>query len=315
MMNRSIDSGPAIRASDEVVDLRKVGRAFWRVRWAFVLSAVTGLALGAQKIVDHQPVYEASMTIMPISSQFASGQPAASGGVAGLASLGLAFGTRTASNFERLRVVIGSLDFAESLEKKYGLVEKFFGQQRDIETGKWKRPTSQRFFDDQKLRAKLGLGLWAEPGIHSLAALLKGGFVIKEVNQGMFFRISVTHSDRDMALWMITTVFKEADNRLRDMDHKESTDRRLYLDQQLRAANIVELRTALAQLLTLEERQAMLLAGDLAYSARIVDPPSVSSQPLAQEILNTLLPFLIGSLLLSMVCVLFGLFMFSDSED
>ncbi|MBM3555167.1 MAG: hypothetical protein FJX47_06395 [Alphaproteobacteria bacterium] len=305
---------PVEYQSGEVIDLKRIAGFFWRARWVLVLALIVGLLGGYRAATNYQPVYEASMTIMPISGQFSSGSSAGPAAASGVAAIGIALGPKPVSNFERLRVLVGSQDFAQYLNEKYDLMTLFFGDAKDPKSRLWRKPEGSRYESDENLRRKLGLGVWAEPNLGSLASAVRDSLKFKEINQGMFYKVSLAHPDRERALWLLQTIFREADGKLRDADRGESTEKRRYLDQQLRAASVVELRTALAQLISMEERQAMLLAGDLAYSARIVDSPEVTSQPLPQQILAIMLPWIIGSLLFAVVAALLATLIVSEIE-
>jgi len=274
-------SNGTTQGAAEVVDVSALLSVFWAGKWLILFAAAVGLFHGARLLTAYDPSYEAQMIVMPIQQQGGSGAGSVAG--AGLQSLGISLGTRQASNFDRFQLVFESLEFAKLMNTKHELLSKIYPEFWDRASGTWRRPQGEHFLKNEELRSKLKRNIWREPNVQGLARFLRSSIKFKPVDQGQFQRITFAHSDRDFALWLLSTAYAEAEQLIRSQDAAESAERRQYLEEQLKHATIIEVRQSLAQLLTSEERQAMFLHGALPYVARVIIAPNASEQPLEPD--------------------------------
>jgi len=269
----------SIQGAPDVVDISALLSAFWDGKWLILVSALVGLIYGLRLLTNYQPTYEAQMVVMPIQQQGGSGGSVGSG----LQSLGISLGVRQVSNFDRLQLVFESNEFAELLDRKHDLLRKVFADQWDSQTQSWRRPTGERFRNDQDLRGRLRRNVWLEPNLNGLSRYLKSSVKFRLVDQGQFHRMSFAHSDRDFAIWLLATVYFEAEELVRRQDAAENAQRRQYLEEQLRRSSVIEVRQSLAQLITGEERQAMLMQGTLPYVGRVALASRADEQPVEPD--------------------------------
>ena len=207
------------------------------------------------------------------------------------------------TTFDRLELVISSITLAETLQRKYGYLQKVFEGSWDPVGERWIRPSGKRFEWEQRVRGLFHLRTWSEPTIESLAEYLQGAILIEEHEGSPFNTVSFIHADSQFALEVLRTVYAEADEILRQQDRKETTERKAYIVEQLERTSILEMRAALVGLLTHEESTMMMLLGSLPYAARVIEPAYVSEIPTAPPILVTFgTPFL-GSLAIGIVLV------------
>lgn len=300
------------RVSDDVVDLRYLFAALWRGKWAILALALLGGFYGLWDMRSFVPQYVASMVVAPSTSGGVSPQVSGSqfGQFMGLArGFGVNIGPMgEVTTFDRLKLVISSVTLAEILQNKYGYLQKVFAGSWDPAKKKWIRPSGKRFEWEQRVRRFLHLRTWSEPTIESLVAYVGGTVRIEGVKEAPFQRISVTHTNPDFALELLTTVYVEADELLRQQDRKETAARKAYLEEQLQRVSMMEMKAALVGLLTNEEQTAMLLQGDLPYAARVMEPAFVSSKqtepnPVALVSLPTFLGLVGGTLLVILIAV------------
>jgi len=271
-------------ATDELVDLRFLFGALWRGKYVIMLCALAGLAYGVWRMTSFVPEYVAKMIVMPSDP----GDGAAPGGSARQqgGELAAAFGItrpgpKTASTFDRLRVLLSSVTLAERLQAKYGLMQRVFRGSWDPASGRWLRPQGERFESIEGIRAYLNLSTWSEPTLQRLAGYIGSGVVIEEVEDTTFYSLSFAHTDPAFAQEILERVYREADDLLRAQDIERTTRYRDYLQGQLEATSTVEMRVGLVQLLLRQESVAMMLQSDLPYAARIIEPTTVSDQPTA----------------------------------
>jgi hypothetical protein len=176
-------------------------------------------------------------------------------------------------------VVIGSITLADRLASKHRLLQRVYQGGWDEVSESWKRPTGDKFERRQRIRRYFGLSEWSPPSVHTLAGYLRGSIQVELMEDSSFFKISFRHGDPEFALEILTMVYDEADQLLRQQDLIESRLRRNYLERQLSSERLLDSRQALTSLLVSEERKAMLLETDLPYTARIIDPPYVTAKP------------------------------------
>ena len=268
-------------ARTEVIDVRFLLRVWLRWSWVLVVLALLGMAKGVVDVRALSPVYTSKMTVLPDSGGGGGG-----GGQVGsvLGNLGLQIGSNAPTTFDRMKVVMRSLQLAEILQKKYGLMQIMFAGSWDADRQQWKRPTGDEFERQQRISAFFGQPLWQEPSLESLARTVGGSVVFRKDKDTPFWEVSVSGGDRAAALRLLTIAYSEADELLRGQDRVESQQRRRYLEGQLVGLTNVDVRQALVGLMSSEQRRAMMLESSLPYAARILEPPFVSEYPEGRNI-------------------------------
>jgi hypothetical protein len=279
-------------ASEDLIDLRFLFAAIWRGKWLLILLAFLGSLYGLRDMRNFVPQFEATMVVAPSRG----GGVAPSGGgrssrLKGVAkSFGLDLGGDEATTFDRLELVLSSLTLARLLQNEHGYLQKVYEGSWEPEGERWVRPTGRRFEWEQRLKGLFHLGTWSEPTVESLARYLKGSIVITKLELEPFRRISFAHTDPGFAYELLTTVYREADELLRQQDRAATAERRAYVQQQLQSAKMLETRDVLIGMLTNEEHTAMMLQSTLPYAARIIEPAFVSSTPTSPTVVGSLGP-------------------------
>ncbi len=267
-------------AHTDIIDVRFLLRVWLRWSWVLVILALLGVAKGVMDVKNLAPVYVAKMTVLPDSGGGVGGGQV--GGVLG--NLGLQIGSNAPTTFDRMKVVMRSLQLAEVLQKKYGMMQIMFAGSWDADRQQWKRPTGDDFERQQRISAFFGQPLWQEPSLESLARAVGGSVVFRKDKDTPFWEVSVSGGDRAAALRLLTIAYSEADELLRGQDRVESQQRRRYLESQLVGLTNVDVRQALVGLMSSEQRRAMMLESSLPYAARILEPPFVSEYPEGRKI-------------------------------
>lgn len=296
----AVDSARSRASADtideDILDVRFLLKGIWRGKWIVLVFALVGVFLGYRGLSGFSPAYEASMVVLPSGQEFNAG--GGSSAVSGLVeSLGISVGSQQSTSFDRFTLVLSSLELANLLQEEYGLFDRVFGGNKDPETGEWKRPDEWRFEVEQRIRSALHLSTWRPPNMESLAGFVGGGISIESTKAGAVFkRITFSDPDPEFALFLLETVYREADNLLREQDREEALARRDYLERQLSAATIAESRQMLTGLLEGEERRLMLMSGDFPYASRVIQSPFVSSRPTTANVTRSFVFPLVGAL-------------------
>ena len=270
----------------EVVDLRFLFAALWRYWWFFLALVAAGGLYGTHRMHDYTPMYRASMVVAPTSGEGEGLSRGISRFSDTFQQLGLSLGRRgDASTFDRLQLVMGSVTLARHLQDRFGLLQRIHEDAWREDSRSWIRPAGTLFEWRQGVLSFLNLGVWQAPSIESLARSLRSGIEFELDKDSGFVEISYAHPDPDFSLWLLKTVYEEADDMLRRQDQVSNGERKGYLEEKLIESTVVEMRQALATLLLQEEQTSMLLTADLPYAARVIEPAYVSRFPLTPNVL------------------------------
>ena len=267
---------------DDVIDVRFVIRKLVRWSWLIALATLLGILKGLWDMHNFRPAAIATMTVLPSAS--GPGAAGIGGGAGGLAIGGLAgalagVGVGSAmqlTEFDRLLQATSTVTLARILQDRYGMMQIVFAAGWDAETETWIKPAGSKFEFWQRVYAFLNLPTWSSPNEEDLANYLGGSFEVEELEDTGFQKIEFIHEDPEMALFLLSTVYNETSELLRQQDLEESRKRIDYLRDRLANTGVIELRQALLSLLASEARQEMLLQGDAPFGGRIVEPPYIS---------------------------------------
>ncbi|MBT3396007.1 MAG: hypothetical protein HOB82_01645 [Alphaproteobacteria bacterium] len=276
----------ALPDGGEMFDVGFVFRALLRGWWVLMLAAIAGSWFGAQNLLNFGPVYVASMTVAPAVTQTTSTSST-------LRSLGEGLGLNLgdggggpATTFDRLEVTISSLEFVQHLEEEYDIIRTTFAGGWDSQTQSWIKPSGRRFEFEQGIRERLHLPTWSAPTTQSFAEFLSGAIAIRKETGSPFTTVSTRSADPVFALWLLDTVYREADAFVREADLRATRQRKAYLEEQIRETAVLEFREMFVGLLANEERRLMLTQTDLPYAAQVIEQPFVSSQPTSPNLVQ-----------------------------
>lgn len=272
-------SPPPEFAGGDIIDLRYLFIAWLKWIWVPVLTALVGAYFGYQNLISFTPQYVASMTVLPAggfgSGAATAGQMEAIANAIGLGSMGRDDDTRM---FVRMRQILGSVVLAERMQEKYGLMQIVFAGSWDETTQSWKRPEGPEFERDQRTQAFLRRNPWSPPDIQSLANYLGGAIQIGTARLNPFKKLSAVHEDPEFALWILETVFFEAEETLRERDRLDLAQRKAYIESQLDRQSKVHIQNALLQELAVELGREVALEASSHYAAKVIERAYVRTQ-------------------------------------
>jgi hypothetical protein len=272
------------------------------------LFGLAGAYMGVQDAESFTPTYKATMVVMPESGAVQISEAAAQFSSALGINVG---GSKGSSTFDRLKVMVGSVSLAETLQERFGLMQTVFATSWDSESEQWVPPDPEAYRRNYQFRDWFGLWIpeWQEPDLETLARFLGGTVSFGNKEGTQFIEVSVNHRDSEMALFLLSAIYEGADEALRLQDREESRERRRSITRQLAQADLVDARQSLIGLLTGEERRAILLESDLPYAARIIEPAFVSNRPTDLNLVRIVgIPAAVGVLLGFVLVTLVGLF-------
>ena len=296
-----------VERETDALDVRSLFLALLKGSWLIILFGAMGAWLGVGKLTSFTPTYEAALIVSPAESPWSN-----TGGA--LSEVGQRLGINiepvaaSATTFDRLKLTFGSLVLAELLDAKHGMLKRMYGGGWDEATQQWKRPEGRRAVFEESIRARLHLGTWSEPTLESVAENLKSSVRVERMGTTPFYRISYRHTDPQFALWLLGTVYREADELMRNQDRASASERKRYLEAQVAVTPSVEGRAMLTGMLSAEVRRLMLLESSAPYAAQVVEPLFVSDRPSTPDLVRDLGVSLVGWMLAgSFLVILYSL--------
>ncbi len=268
-------------SSGRLLDLRMLAIEAWRWKWILFIAIIIGGIIGIKNARDFVPTYKAKMVVIPVDvagSNFSS--RAGAGGILGVArSIGFSAGSASTRSVDLFRVMIGSTLLAEEIQKKYRLLQKVYGDSWNAEDESWIKPKIDENSFKQRLRRFFHLNPWHEPDTEGLANYLSNMVKVEPIQETSFFRITVEHSDREFALYLLDITYREADALIGFRRRQEQEERRRYLERSIETARLAEVRDALLGLLMQQEQRAVIVDSKPPYVVKVISPLRASALP------------------------------------
>jgi len=187
--------------------------------------------------------------------------------------------TSKSTPFYYFKHALGSRELANVLQTKHNFLQKIYAGSWDATNKKWIKYKADETSIRQRIKHAFHYNTPRSPDIESLASYIGGTLKVGENSHSPFYTITVKHTDREFALYILETVTKEADNLIGERDRRRRALNRRYLEGQLEKAALAEVRSALFALLMQEEQKSMLVNSDPPFSIQILEAPWVSKQP------------------------------------
>jgi hypothetical protein len=268
--------------------------------WRLVLIAVSiCLLLSLVVLRGLRPTYDAEMIVAPASdNSLGAGLSASLGQLSSLASVaGLRLpDSENVTPFAKFVELTQSDELADRLEKKYGFLKYFFSSQWDWQKNDWREPSGPVFQIRSALYALIDQPVVTHPTSFDLGKILKDRVSVDVVARSGMRRVSFSYRDPWLAKALLKAIYDETDAILKDDAQNRSVRQIAFLKDRLRTVTVAEERVALANLLLQQEQQAMLTQSGLAYSAHLIERPTVSERPSSPKPLQVILLFLLFGL-------------------
>lgn len=245
---------------DDSLDLAQLGKILLQGKWIITaIAAVFALAaVGYSLLVT--PVYRAEAVLSPVTR--GGSVASALGGLGQLASLA---GLRLDSGAQEVEAIaiLGSKEFIRDFIQQENLMPVLFADQWDSQNDTWISKSTEERPDIRD-----GVELFARR-VRSLSEDRRTGLVV----------LAIEWVDAELAADWARKLIARINERVRQRDIEESMRRLQYLNQQLEAAELVELRQAIASVIEDQIKAMMLAQAQAEYAFRIIDPPIVPKRP------------------------------------
>lgn len=249
------------------LDSDDVPALLWQRRYVLLIVAVVGAALAGTIAFVRLPRYQATTTLMPVSSR-SGGQMSGLGslgsqfsGLAALAGVSISGDSRKAESVAVLQ--------SETLTERYiqdnDLLPILFADKWDAARKTWEPMSSARqptlWKANQVFRRK----------IRSVTSDTKTGLIT----------FSITWTDPRLAARWANELTSLTNSYLRDKAIAESERNIAFLSQQAAKVDSVGVRQVLYSILESELNTAMLARGSDEYALKVIDPAFVPEKPVS----------------------------------
>lgn len=297
--------GSRSRSKLHEIDLLDLLRDLWGGRKSIL--ALVGLVVlwSIVGVWTARPTYTATMLVGP--PEQTDGDRSISGAISKLSgaasALGISgLGAGDSSLFSKYGSVLESFELASAVLKHDELKPMLFGPTWHPKTRTFERPREIDFQIKDFLKGLLGLPTWAPPGPVSMRAKLHSLVHLTPDKVKGFLNISADGNSPEEALALLEVVYKEADEILRSVAKERAQARIDYLSNALQHTTLQDQRTAMIDVLSMQEQGMMMAAADKTMAIVVIDPPIVDPTPSAPKprvvlLTNILLAIALGGLL------------------
>lgn len=256
----------------------------WTRRWRImIITAVCGIMFAAVGALI-TPEYEASVTVLPLSSGNAVGMSGLSSASSLLGGLGSAIGlSQLGGSFKEEAVAtLKSNMIAAQYIKIHKLLPILFSKQWNASAGKW------RSMDSEKL-----------PTMWKAVRLFRRKIrTVEKDRQSGLVTLTIKWSNPKRAADWANGLVALTNEYLRARAIKRAENHIAFLNAQISETNQVDLRRDIYTLMESELKQEMLARGRTDYALRVVDPAMVPERPVTPSILKmTVIGLFLGLLL------------------
>ncbi|WP_448206232.1 hypothetical protein [Azospirillum sp. sgz302134] len=267
-------------AARQLRDFIRTIREGWRILLGCV---VVGLLLGVSAVRVAPAYHTASMVVGPTARLGAAAMgarlPVLLGHNTALSAAEPGPGDETLSDFARYLELFASIPVAERLMADADLVRILFPDRWDAEAGRWRSPSGLLPWLKRLFLATVGREDWVQPDAERVSRALLDRLVVETVRTGPMRRISLRDPDRAVALRLLNAVATATDAHLRAEAARRSAAQIAHIKARLAGITVAEHRLALADLLSEQERVAMMIEVDLPLAADAIEPPAAASRP------------------------------------
>jgi len=253
---------------EEEIDLLEYGRLLWKNRWLILIGSFIAAVLAAGISLKMPNIYRAEVLLAPVSNGAGKGGGLSAalsglGGLASLAGISLPGGGSTEENL----AVLKSREFLWGFIKEEKLMPILFEDQWDPATKSWKEKDPEK-----------------QPSLWDAYRLLtKGGVLtVSSDKKTNLVTLAIEWKDPELATRWANQLIARLNHYLRQRAISESQANLEYLHRELARTQVEDIRKALFELISQEQKKAMLANTRVQYAFRVLDaaePPDKKVKP------------------------------------
>lgn len=267
-------------------------RFFIKNKFYLVFTTIIATILAISISLVIPPVFTATTILVPVNdSESSSGLLDQLGGVAGLAGISM---PSSSNNLEVVIAEISSREFAEKFIIDFNLLGEIYPDLWDLDNSTWKQgiQVPSAYYIQKKFRESYS--------------------VVKDVKTGLVY-LTVQWSNPEMTALIANGLVESYENFSRK-DAIVMADRKIgYLEQEIRNTALIEVKTALFNLIERESKAKMIANTADSLKFKIIDPayePEIRSWPARKFI--TLLGAFLG--LMAGIIIILVKFLFLNKD-
>lgn len=278
-------------------------RTYWQHRWTLVATTVLGIAAALLFLAQATYTYTATLKVVPAQSNLQE----SNGNLAGLASLaGLSLAASSAPPFQVYQRAVQERVVADALMGNASIVRRAFAHRWDSRAGRWKTEKGPAGATVDAVKSLIGLPVYplGPPDGEDLLRFINARSELTVDPRSSMGTLSFEHQDPRFARDILKAIHVEADGYLRRRVLEQTTEHIRYLEGVLRTLTIAEHRSALAQVLSDQEKLLMTARARGAFAADPFGQITVSSRPTSPSPVLALIAGVVFGLLTGAVIVL-----------
>lgn len=252
-------------------------KLIWSGRGIVAIAAAIGLLYGVYTVYAAGPSYTATIRVSPAPGSEGLNSSSGAGGL--LASLTGESGATQVPKFIQFTYALGSIEVAEILDKKYGLLCRVYHADCDVRTHQWRTRTGLQEWIVGTTSRLSGLpdpNVGPRP-ISDLARYVTNSVVVEQLKKtDSVLTISYVQHNPQFASQFLSELTKTTNDYIRTQNRHTQEQYVAYLTHSAAQTTNVEQRQAIDNLLLQEERQLMMTEVDVPYAAQILDGPTVT---------------------------------------
>jgi uncharacterized protein involved in exopolysaccharide biosynthesis len=235
-------------------------------RWRVLV--ITPLVFGAVAAIigfSMTPIYRSTALVIPSEQNDRSGAlgnvigQIGGGGLAALAGLGLGGGSQSATN--EAVAILQSHQFIQKFIESNKLMPKLYEEKWDAAANDWKKD------------------IWKVPTIEKAYKLFTGEILdVYQDKKSNLVTISITWTDRKEAADWANQLLALVNERMRAAAIEDADKTLQYLQQELPAADTVEVRRAISSMMEAQLKTKAVASVRKEYAFRVIDP-AIPSDP------------------------------------
>jgi uncharacterized protein involved in exopolysaccharide biosynthesis len=192
--------------------------------------------------------------------------------------------------FDAFQQTLTSKALARRLLMRQNLMQRVFFKSWSNREQRWRQPTGIGSWLKNAVRALLGLSPWHPPDEDSVEDYLEKNLAKVPQPGSSLIELSFEFQDPQVAQEFLRAIYSEADNIVRGMDLKRSTEVIKSVNAELNDGTLsASARQTLIQFLDQEYQVKSLASANVSYSADVFDDASVTTRPTSPTPLPVLL--------------------------
>jgi len=256
---------------EDEIDLLEYWWIIWKRKWLIIGVSLLAGVLAAAYSLTLPNIYRAEVLLAPVSDESSKGGglSATLGGFGGLASLaGISLGG--GGNVEENLAVLQSREFLWSFIKDQKLMPVLFADDWDADKKKWKESEPAK-----------------RPNRWDAYRQLSQILNVSTDKKSNLVTVAVEWTDPELAAQWANLLVKRLNDYLRQRAIQGSSSNLTYLNRELARTHVEDIRKALFELISQEQKKSMLANTRVQYAFRVLDAaeaPDKKSKPKRAQI-------------------------------